>query len=148
MAGSCVGNYFLIILLLILFGLVYIYVDNRKTIFERFSSCQQQLNQQQKQQFIIPQEQLAIVQGVNVPEIPISAVQAFDNDPSASTIDGDPNSPSQMFMFSNNKASLDCCPSIYSTSKGCVCMTDQQINWLSQRGNNNRFSKCDGPRDI
>jgi hypothetical protein len=138
--ASSVGNYFLIILLLILFGLIYIYVDNyRFTSIERFSQSKC------KNDFIIPKEKLAIIQGVNMPDTPTNQEITFDNDPSASNLSGD---PSQLFMFANNKASLDCCPSVYSTSQGCVCMTDDQINWLSQRGNNSRFSKCDGLRDI
>ena len=39
---------------------------------------------------------------------------------------GDKNS---MFMFAYNKASPECCPSSYSTSTGCVCSTDNQIDY-------------------
>lgn len=131
------GNYFLIILLIIMFGMLYVYVDNYSSLREKFSSSQQS--------YIIPQENLAIIQGLGMPTQPIEPVTQYDKDPSAATIDGKPDSPSQMFMLAFNKVSPNCCPSPYSTSQGCVCMTDDQINWLSQRGNNSRFSKCQQP---
>jgi hypothetical protein len=36
----------------------------------------------------------------------------------------------------NTRASLDCCPSVYSTDRGCVCMTNQQKELLAKRGLN------------
>lgn len=41
-----------------------------------------------------------------------------------------------MALFQNNRASADCCPSAYSTSTGCICITDEQIKLLSTRGGN------------
>jgi hypothetical protein len=153
MAKNCLGNYFLILLLIVMFGLLYIYVDNYRPYREKFyqAACVAQAAQIAQaeaaalsKKYIIPQENLAIIQGVNLPDQPISPVTQFDNDPSSASIDGKSGSPSQMFMLAFNKVSPDCCPSVYSTSQGCVCMTDDQINWISQRGNNNRFNKCDG----
>ena len=70
----------------------------------------------------------------------------FDKDPSAPPIDGDENSPSQMFSLAFNKSSLECCKDRNSggltTSKGCVCLTDKQRDWFSHRGNNNT-GECD-----
>jgi hypothetical protein len=41
-----------------------------------------------------------------------------------------------MVMFAKNKSKPECCPSPYSTSTGCVCMTSEQINYLNTRGGN------------
>ena len=47
-------------------------------------------------------------------------------------------SPKSAAMFKFNKSSPECCPSPYSTSSGCVCLTDKQKNYISSnRGNNN-----------
>ena len=50
--------------------------------------------------------------------------------------DGTPSAEKGMFMFANNKSSLECCPSTYSTSTGCVCTTKEQRNFINKRGNN------------
>jgi hypothetical protein len=42
----------------------------------------------------------------------------------------------EMVMFSKNKFKPECCPSPYSTSTGCVCMTSEQIHYLNTRGGN------------
>ena len=45
-----------------------------------------------------------------------------------------------LFMFSHNKASPDCCPSTYTTSNGCVCTTSQQRNMIGGRGNRSPYN--------
>lgn len=46
-----------------------------------------------------------------------------------------------MFMFSHNVASPSCCPSTYSTDRGCVCTTQQQRDWIGvHRGGNRKAS--------
>ena len=45
-----------------------------------------------------------------------------------------------LFMFSHNKASPDCCPSTYTTSNGCVCTTTQQRNMIGGRGNKSPYN--------
>ena len=42
-----------------------------------------------------------------------------------------------MFIFARSKASLKCCPSTYSTDKGCICPSD--MNMLNKRGNNKTY---------
>ncbi len=42
-----------------------------------------------------------------------------------------------MFIFARSKASLQCCPSTYSTDRGCICPSD--MNMLNQRGNNKTY---------
>lgn len=42
----------------------------------------------------------------------------------------------QMDIFAQNRIAPDCCPSIYSSSDGCVCITEDQMRYLNQRGGN------------
>lgn len=43
----------------------------------------------------------------------------------------------EMLMFANTPFKPECCPSTYSTSTGCACLTGKQYNYLVQRGGNN-----------
>ena len=49
-------------------------------------------------------------------------------------VDGIKGSDEKMFMFANNKTSLACCPSTFSTSTGCVCTTENQRDFVAARG--------------
>lgn len=42
----------------------------------------------------------------------------------------------EMVIFAKNKFKPECCPSPYSSSTGCVCMTPEQIKYLNTRGGN------------
>jgi hypothetical protein len=42
----------------------------------------------------------------------------------------------ELFEFQNNKIGSDCCPSPFSTDRGCVCLTDEQIKRFESRGGN------------
>jgi hypothetical protein len=42
----------------------------------------------------------------------------------------------ELFQFQNNRVSADCCPSPFSTDRGCVCLTDAQIKDFGNRGGN------------
>lgn len=53
-------------------------------------------------------------------------------------VDGTPNSPQSLFMLSHNITSPACCPSTFSTDRGCVCLTKAQRNMLNGRGGNRR----------
>jgi len=44
---------------------------------------------------------------------------------------------SQMNIIENMKFAPECCPSSYSSSQGCACMSDDAINFLASRGGNN-----------
>jgi len=46
----------------------------------------------------------------------------------------------QMFYFSENQFKPECCPATYSTSTGCGCMSEDQKNYLNERGGNRTFS--------
>ena len=47
-----------------------------------------------------------------------------------------PEGSDNLFMFSYNRSHPSCCPSTYSSSRGCVCLTDEQKKNLSSRGGN------------
>ena len=50
---------------------------------------------------------------------------------------GDYNNPyGSRFMFNYNKYSPECCPSIYSSDSGCICLTDKQKKYLYSRAGN------------
>jgi hypothetical protein len=56
------------------------------------------------------------------------------------TVDGDKNSPRHLFMFANNQASPECCPSTYSTSTGCICRNTTQDKLIQSRGSNKSYN--------
>ena len=41
-----------------------------------------------------------------------------------------------LVFFNNNTFSPDCCPSTYSNSDGCACVTPEQLTYLNARGGN------------
>jgi len=59
----------------------------------------------------------------------------MNNTGSAYTAD-EPLKNGEMVIFAKNKFKPECCPSPYSSSTGCVCMTPEQINYLNTRGGN------------
>jgi hypothetical protein len=42
----------------------------------------------------------------------------------------------ELFQFEGNRISADCCPSAFSTDRGCVCLTDAQLKDFANRGGN------------
>ena len=42
----------------------------------------------------------------------------------------------ELFEFQNNKVGADCCPSPFSTDRGCICLTDEQRVRFESRGGN------------
>ena len=42
----------------------------------------------------------------------------------------------QMLMFADNDFTPECCPSTYSSSSGCACITQEQVDYLNERGGN------------
>ena len=59
----------------------------------------------------------------------------MNNTGSAYTAD-EPLKNGEMVIFAKNKFKPECCPSPYSSSTGCVCMTPEQITYLNTRGGN------------
>ncbi len=53
------------------------------------------------------------------------------------TIDGEKDSPQKLTTFANNKTKFNCCgESPYTTSTGCLCLTEKQRDYIRSRGNN------------
>jgi hypothetical protein len=50
------------------------------------------------------------------------------------SVDGTKKAPRAMSMLAYNRSSPDCCPSTYSNSMGCVCMSKEQKDYLSRGG--------------
>ena len=48
-----------------------------------------------------------------------------------------PLAPGQLDFFADNRFDPECCPSTYSSSDGCACMSAAQVSYLNQRGSNN-----------
>jgi hypothetical protein len=42
----------------------------------------------------------------------------------------------QLSIFADNKFRPECCPSTYSSSTGCACVSQEQIKYLSERAGN------------
>jgi hypothetical protein len=42
----------------------------------------------------------------------------------------------ELFLFAKNQFKPECCPSIYSSTGGCACISNEQMNYLNTRGGN------------
>lgn len=81
-----------------------------------------------------------IAQGHDVPLNPgLSRTERLDN-VKPPFVDGVEGSDRSMVMFDKNVVSLQCCPSTWSTDRGCVCTTTQQREFISKRGGNRTYS--------
>lgn len=82
-----------------------------------------------------------IPQGHDVPLKPfISREENLDN-VKPPFVDGQEGSKRSMVMFDSNAVSLNCCPSTWSTDRGCVCFSDEQRDFVNKRGGNRTFSE-------
>lgn len=52
------------------------------------------------------------------------------------SVDGQDGSQQRMFIFAQNQVRPECCPSTYSSDRGCVCTTEAQRNMIAGRGGN------------
>ena len=83
---------------------------------------------------LISDKNLYTIQGHDSPLKPVISDPSSLSGPS---LDGTPDQPNKMFMFANNQSSPSCCPSTFTTSTGCVCTTDKQMDFVASRGYNN-----------
>lgn len=51
-------------------------------------------------------------------------------------VDGVSKNYKKMFMFTYNKCSPECCPSDFSCDKGCLCLNQDQRDYINSRGRN------------
>ena len=42
----------------------------------------------------------------------------------------------ELFFFADNKFKPECCPSTYSDSMGCACLSQAQVDYINERGGN------------
>lgn len=49
-------------------------------------------------------------------------------------------SSGHMDLLSDNKYDPKCCPSTYSSSMGCACVSPEQAKYLNERGGNRTFA--------
>lgn len=66
-------------------------------------------------------------------EKPDAAVQAILDRPEQPI----PLPEGEMLMFATTPFKPECCPTAYSNSSGCACVTTKQYNYLQMRGSNN-----------
>lgn len=125
-----------IVLVILFFAAVHIYSQYNQTSYavkmpvveERFNSNE-----------LIPPEKMIVYQGNAIPDLEADATQVeYDTHESLPNVDGNADSPRSMFMMAFNKCDPSCCPSTYSCSGGCVCMTKDQYNFVGSRGTNNK----------
>ena len=90
-----------------------------------------------KDEGIVPNEELKTYFGVQGPIQVISSQDVLVGP----TVDGEKDSPQKLTMFANNKTSFNCCgESPFTSSTGCICLTDKQREYLRSRGfNKNSF---------
>lgn len=69
---------------------------------------------------------------------------SYNNNMNHGAMNG-PNPNSNMYYFANNQFKPECCPSTYSSSTGCACLSQAQLDFLNQRGGNRtiRGTQCD-----
>jgi hypothetical protein len=75
---------------------------------------------------------------------PVGDAYALNPDPVETanfpTVDGKPGSPKQLSIFAYNNVSPYCCPSTYSSDRGCVCMTPNQYDFINRRGGQKSYN--------
>jgi hypothetical protein len=49
---------------------------------------------------------------------------------------GQSEDPNKLMYLVGNEVSNTCCPSAFNTDTGCLCLTDDQKNFMARRGNN------------
>lgn len=143
MKGDCFGSYFLILVLIVFFMLLYVYVGGTTVHANMVPASNNRERFVEKYNELLPVDKIAIIQGNAVPDKNPGKITFDQNDPSTQSVDGTKNTPKSMFVFAYNKCDVKCCgDSPYSCSGGCVCLTDDQKKFLSNRGFNNRQNKC------
>ena len=73
-------------------------------------------------------------------EYPTGSVQAWKDANAQTQGTAVPLSEGQLFMWADNKFSPTCCPGAVSASTGCACISQEQENYINQRGGNNTGS--------
>ena len=129
--GKCNAhaNYFVLFVLLLFFMLIY-------ASFLRLPSKEYYSNE------LLDPKETQFMQGINIP-LKYEPTWPDISDPVKPPVDGTDGAPRSMHMFAFNKCAPECClDSPYSCDRGCVCMTDNQYDYLDRRGKNQTKNKC------
>lgn len=142
--GDCFSNYFLILVLIVFFMLLYVYAGSlRMNDVYPFFSTSKEMFGGGKDNELLSVDKIRVIQGNAIPNKETGKIEFDQNDPSTQSVDGSDKTPKSMFMFAYNKCDIKCCgDSPYSCNGGCVCLTNEQKRYLSNRGYNNRQNKC------
>ena len=85
----------------------------------------------------VPNKELLTYFGVHGP----TQIRSSQDVLTGPTIDGEKDTPQKLTMFANNKTKFNCCgESPYTTSTGCLCLTEKQRNYIRSRGFNKTSS--------
>jgi len=84
-----------------------------------------------------------IPQGHDLPLKPIMSREERLANVKPPFVDGRKGSKRSMVMLDKNVVSLQCCPSTWSTDKGCVCISKEQKDFVNKRGGNRTYAGHD-----
>jgi hypothetical protein len=146
---SCgAANYFLIATLIVFFMLLYVYASRSPALQSELPKLER-FNAQSSGTLLGSPDKIVVLQGSQAPDSFPASIN-WDNHQSMPTVDGTDGTPRSMFMFAYNQCSPSCCNkgSPYTCSGGCVCMTDQQKNFVGTRGANSKSSTCSGQSEF
>ena len=74
--------------------------------------------------------------------LPRKAKKTIDDSLTGPSVDGSEDSPTKLSIFANNKTSLNCCgDSPFSTTTGCICLTEKQKKYIQNRGFNKQYGE-------
>lgn len=138
--GNCLGNnFFVIAALIVFFMLLYVFIGawyarNVEAATEKFSGAG-------VNHTLISPDKIVSVQGNGIPPTDNKVIEYDQLDPSMQPVDGVEGSPKSLFMFAYNKCDVSCCGDSggYGCNGGCVCLTNEQKKFMSNRGTNNKF---------
>ena len=104
-----------------------------------FGANEVELGKQWSNNELITNDDLNTYYGHHLPQ---KAKKTSDDILSGPSIDGSEDSPTKLSIFSNNKTSLNCCgDSPFSTTTGCVCLSDKQKKYIQNRGFNKQYEE-------
>ena len=137
------SNYFLILVLLVFFMLLYVYIGGPMSLQKRVEMFVENK--------LLPADNLVVVQGNGIPNVPIEPSEYDKSDDSSPIVDGTEKGARSKFFFAYNECKPECCKTSggYSCNGGCPCVTQEQMKYAYSRGNNSRHKKCayDSERD-
>ncbi len=141
---DCFSSYFLIAVLIVFFMLLYVYVAPSVDPIRQTKQLFTQKRERFTSNELIPMDSIRFVQGNGVPDKDPGKIMFDQDDPAAQSVDGTDKAPKALFPFAFNKCDVNCCGDSagLSCNGGCVCLTDEQKRYFSNRGYNNKRDSC------